>query len=205
MCPSAASMGSHRYCDFLQSSIPEYLIAPFALCTASALLVGLLFVSSRQLSASADARQALLDAIKAKGGDDEVISALRELAKQNPTKSPAKSETIFGEWNLLWASQNAEARPQLASRPQAKYSACIQWNEWPVLLDTAAKRDSALILQGQLAHIMGRLSHVDSNRHSSGVDMTAGEPSLEAPHTRKEHSAPRKGLCGRRREGRQSH
>lgn len=68
---------------------------------------------SRHLNAPADARQALLDAIKGKEGDDEVISALRELAKQNPTKSPAKSETIFGEWNLLWASQNAEARPQL--------------------------------------------------------------------------------------------
>lgn len=63
---------------------------------------------------SADARQALLDAIDAKKGDEEVISALRELAKENKTSSPAKSEKIFGEWNLLWASENAEARPQLA-------------------------------------------------------------------------------------------
>ena len=55
----------------------------------------------------------MLDAIKAKQGDEKVISALRELAKQNPTSSPAKSKTIFGEWNLLWASENAEARPQL--------------------------------------------------------------------------------------------
>lgn len=60
------------------------------------------------LAACADARQALLDAIKGKKGDEEVISALRELAKQNPTSAPARSEKIFGEWNLLWASANAE-------------------------------------------------------------------------------------------------
>lgn len=55
------------------------------------------------------ARQALLDAIAAKKGDDEVIAALRKLAEENPTPSPAKSPTIFGEWKLLWASSNAEA------------------------------------------------------------------------------------------------
>ena len=71
-------------------------------------------LTSGCINAPADARQALLDAIKAKGGDDEVIGALRELAKKNPTSSPAKSQTIYGEWNLLWASENAEARPQLA-------------------------------------------------------------------------------------------
>ena len=70
-------------------------------------------LTSGHKDVSADARQALLDAIKAKEGDNEVISALRELAKQNPTSSPAKSQKIFGEWNLLWASENAEARPQL--------------------------------------------------------------------------------------------
>ncbi|CAL8472029.1 g11571 [Coccomyxa elongata] len=57
---------------------------------------------------SSDARQALLDAIAAKKGDDEVIAALRKLAKQNPTSSPAKSPTIYGKWKLLWASSNAE-------------------------------------------------------------------------------------------------
>ena len=61
----------------------------------------------------ADARQALLDAINGKKGDEEVIGLLRELAKQNPTSSPANSETIFGKWNLLWASENAEASPGL--------------------------------------------------------------------------------------------
>ena len=62
---------------------------------------------------SADARQALLDAINGKKGDEEVVGLLRELAKQNPTSAPAKSETIFGKWNLLWASENAEASPDL--------------------------------------------------------------------------------------------
>ena len=56
----------------------------------------------------------MLDAIKEKKGDKEVIGALRELAKENPTSSPAKSKTIFGEWNLLWASENAEASTHLA-------------------------------------------------------------------------------------------
>lgn len=55
-----------------------------------------------------------------------MIGALRELAKQNPTKSPAKSEKIFGEWNLLWASENAEARPQLPIKDCRAYtSACL--------------------------------------------------------------------------------
>ena len=57
-----------------------------------------------------DARQALLDAIAARKDDGEVIAALRKLAEQNPTPSPAKSPTIFGRWKLLWASSNAEAR-----------------------------------------------------------------------------------------------
>ncbi len=50
-----------------------------------------------------------MDAIAAKKGDDEVIAALRKLAEQNPTSSPAKSPTIYGKWKLLWASSNAEA------------------------------------------------------------------------------------------------
>ncbi|CAL5220823.1 g2900 [Coccomyxa viridis] len=75
---------------------------------AAALALGSLCAQVPQARASTDARQALLDAIKDKEGDDKVIGALRELAKQNPTKSPAKSEKIFGEWNLLWASENAE-------------------------------------------------------------------------------------------------
>ncbi len=67
-------------------------------------------IALQPLAACADARQALLDAINGKKGDEEVISALRELAKQNPTSAPARSEKIFGEWNLLWASANAEVR-----------------------------------------------------------------------------------------------
>ena len=59
---------------------------------------------------AAGARQALMDAIAAKKGDDEVIAALRKLAEENPTPSPAKSPTIYGRWKLLWASSNAEAR-----------------------------------------------------------------------------------------------
>ena len=59
---------------------------------------------------SAGARQALLDAIAAKKGDDEVIAALRKLAEENPTRAPGKSPTIYGRWKLLWASSNAEAR-----------------------------------------------------------------------------------------------
>jgi hypothetical protein len=58
---------------------------------------------------AAEARQALLDAIEAKKGDDEVIAALRKLAQYNPLPAPAKSPKIFGEWKLLWASANAEA------------------------------------------------------------------------------------------------
>ncbi|CAK0783265.1 hypothetical protein CVIRNUC_006464 [Coccomyxa viridis] len=75
---------------------------------AAALAMGSMCASIPQARASSDARQALLDAINGKKGDEEVIGLLRELAKQNPTSSPAKSETIFGKWNLLWASENAE-------------------------------------------------------------------------------------------------
>lgn len=49
-----------------------------------------------------------MSAIAAKKGDDGVISALRELAKSNPTPSPAKSDTLYGKWKLLWASDNSE-------------------------------------------------------------------------------------------------
>jgi hypothetical protein len=66
-------------------------------------------LNSLSLVMCTGARQALLDAIAAKKGDDEVIAALRKLAEENPTPSPAKSPTIFGEWKLLWASSNAEA------------------------------------------------------------------------------------------------
>ena len=56
------------------------------------------------------ARQRLLDAIKARKGDEEVISLLRELAKSNATANAARSPALPGRWNLLWASSNAEAR-----------------------------------------------------------------------------------------------
>ncbi|KAK9836995.1 hypothetical protein WJX81_005375 [Elliptochloris bilobata] len=56
----------------------------------------------------ADARQRLLDAIKAKKGDEEVITVLRELAKSNSTAGAARSPALAGRWNLLWASSNAE-------------------------------------------------------------------------------------------------
>ena len=55
------------------------------------------------------ARQRLLDAIKARKGDEEVISLLRELAKSNATANAARSPALPGRWNLLWASSNAEA------------------------------------------------------------------------------------------------
>ncbi len=62
-----------------------------------------------------------MDAIAAKKGDDEVIAALRKLAEQNPTSSPAKSPTIYGEWKLLWASSNAEARVRVGHFPSAAF------------------------------------------------------------------------------------
>ena len=68
-------------------------------------------------AADGDARQQLLSAIAAKKGDDGVISALRELAKSNPTQSPAKSDTLYGKWKLLWASDNSEV--SIATRRSA--------------------------------------------------------------------------------------
>ena len=59
--------------------------------------------------AAGDARQRLLDAINAKKGDEDVIAALRELAKENSTAGAARSPALAGRWNLLWASSNAEA------------------------------------------------------------------------------------------------
>ena len=67
-----------------------------------------LFLTAVSAATSGDARQQLLDAIKAKKGDDGVIAALRELAKSNPTRSPAKSDLLYGKWKLLWASDNSE-------------------------------------------------------------------------------------------------
>ena len=65
-------------------------------------------VSAAVSAADGDARQQLLKAIAAKKGDEGVISALRELAKSNPTSAPAKSDTLYGKWKLLWASDNSE-------------------------------------------------------------------------------------------------
>jgi len=60
------------------------------------------------LAVEGDARQQLLSAIAAKKGDDNVIPALRELAKSNPTSKPNKGDVLFGKWKLLWASDNSE-------------------------------------------------------------------------------------------------
>jgi len=62
------------------------------------------------------ARQRLLDAIKQRKGDEEVIALLRELAKSNNTSNAARSPALAGRWNLLWASSNAEVPAFLPCR-----------------------------------------------------------------------------------------
>ena len=54
-------------------------------------------------------------------------------------------------------------------------------------------REPKLTLQGQSTCIMG---HSVAHPNPNDVNMTAGEPSLEASHTREEHSAPRERVCG---------
>lgn len=73
------------------------------------------------VTASGDARQRLLYAINAKKGDEDVIAALRELAKENSTAGAARSPALAGRWNLLWASSNAEAR---FCNPRIKSEGC---------------------------------------------------------------------------------
>jgi len=80
-----------------------------AAMAATVLAFGAPFTNAEAaLAVEGDARQQLLSAIAAKKGDDNVIPALRELAKSNPTSKPNKGDVLFGKWKLLWASDNSE-------------------------------------------------------------------------------------------------